>query len=185
MIGVIPEHVLFSQQLSPQAKLLFTAYTFNCRAIDELAARFNVLQSTVTKWDKELEQAGLSNDGYVTLDQQPFVPVEVKEKKQKVKHTLAGLWGNAKFEEYAKEVFKYYPRRKGRLQTKAQAIEWINVNIHENMTLPVLQAVKNYAASDEAQRGFACDPIRFFRNKRWLDYLDAPEKEVVRLKTVL
>lgn len=191
MISVIPEHVLYAKGLSCQAKLLFAALTMG-HTLAQAYAEFAVLQATASKWFKELEEAGLVKEEgtgtgkrmVLTMDREPFVPVEAGPKREK-KQLLDVVWGKEKFDEFIKQVFKVYPRRRGRLVTKTEAAEWIRQNVHENMTMTVLESVRNYAASDEAQRGYACDPIRFFRNARWKDYVGAPEQQEVRHKPIL
>jgi hypothetical protein len=82
------------------------------------------------------------------------------------------------------EFWLAYPARDGRRRGKGEAFAlWRQVRADERPS--VLEAAKQYAASSEALRGFARDPVRFFKKNWWREWIPtlaihAPAPPVVK-----
>jgi len=74
------------------------------------------------------------------------------------------------------KFWSIYPSRNGRKVTKKESLQFFKDNFknEEGINL-LLRATENYSKSDDAQRGFAKDPIRFLKKDFWRDWI---EKEV-------
>lgn len=75
----------------------------------------------------------------------------------------------AQFEEF----WNCYPARGGRRRGKRECWSlWVQA-IREAERQPLIEATRQYAASDEVARGFARDPKRFLAKDWWRDWLPA------------
>lgn len=80
------------------------------------------------------------------------------------------------------EFWSAYPNRGGRKRGKHKCLGlWKAISSDERQDL--LDATRNYAASDEARRDFARDPERFLRANWWRDYLRPGEVVTSRVAT--
>jgi hypothetical protein len=69
------------------------------------------------------------------------------------------------------EFWSAYPARRGVKRGKARTLKlWERVDVPDRAH--VIRAARNYAASDDAVRGFAKDPERFLRDQWWEDWID-------------
>lgn len=64
-----------------------------------------------------------------------------------------------------------YPTRGGRKRGKRKCLGIWRQAIRQTERQPLVEAARNYAASDESTRGYARDPERFLRAEWWRDWV--------------
>ncbi|HVX15988.1 MAG TPA: hypothetical protein VHC22_32690 [Pirellulales bacterium] len=103
----------------------------------------------------------------------PVPPVALTsstEKKRRVRKRTVG--SESEFDLF----WNSYPSRRGRKLGK-QKCSHLFSSLPRDDQLLATTAAKNYAASDEAQHGFARDPERFLKADWWRDWLGPPQPE--------
>ena len=79
-------------------------------------------------------------------------------------------------DERFENFWKLYPPRKGRKNGKAQArTVWLRLKVTPELYALILAGLDAYSHSDEVERGYAMDAVRWLRGRRWEDEVETAE----------
>jgi hypothetical protein len=153
----------------------FTCHNWNERQkpSDDVTSRVNKYRnsSNVTETLHETPEQRFSN----ALDKIRIDTDKEGEERREEPPSAPAVLVVDNFAPMFEQIWTAYPARKGKkigkekLRAKLRALSLTELD-------SVLVAVKNYAASSTAIRGFARDPVRFMEAEYWKEWLE-PEKE--------
>ena len=79
-------------------------------------------------------------------------------------------------DERFENFWKLYPPRKGRKNGKAQArTVWLRLKVTPELYALILAGLDAYSHSDEVERGYAMDAVRWLRGRRWEDEVETTQ----------
>ena len=176
--AIIPANVRYDKRLTPNAKLLFAEITCLCNKYgfcwatnDYFEKLYEVSQPTISSWVKQLVDCGyivvkmdkVKNERHIWLNiggikENLYTPLKENfYHNNKINNNIKNT--KKEKEEAQKEVFltfwKAYPKQRAGSKEKAFKAFCRAINEKRVTEEKLLEAVQNYAKSDEVKRGFA------------------------------
>ena len=189
--AIIPATVRYDKNLTASAKLLYaeitslTHKTGYCYATNEYFAElYGVNQNTVREWMSQLEKAGYINREIVYKENTK----EVAERRIRIfdlpplnfkgdnnKDMNIKLEEKEIYKEKFEEWWSYYPKL--RAGSKKKAYQKFKQAIAEEKLTPefLIEKVKEYANSEEVNKGFACGAEVYFNKCKYNNQYNTAE----------